>query len=364
MVALQHQTGDADEITVKLEDSMSDLPSPVLPERDPSPAEVGERGVVGAEARWDPIRHFKHQVALIRQLIPAPRGWDVFMGSLGTGIVGVRERRVRRNTKTEDPSAPPFAGLPRSSAKTRMSTQPDVKVRGTYVVLFLNGKTAKLQEWNGRSMSGFSSGFNRDKKVLTWESQRYDKKGRIIAKILENVKRGVEIVVAVRGSPGDTYRILGRTLRFRLKAPARFLVNKGEHVLVERGSSRVHKAILAQCLDAGLKAGVGLLPIRYPLAKDSNTTYCSACCWAPATAVLTFNEYDKEAATIFEGGKPDSVTPKNVKLVGKQRTSCADKKVSAARKRLRRSLCKSTMGSAKKRRAASLTGIVKPEKHN
>merc|ERR1712139_242398 len=69
----------------------------------------------------------------------------------------------------------------------------------------------------------------------------------------------------------------------------------------ERGSARVHKCVTAQCIDAGLKLGIGLVPHQYPFPKRSvKPQFCSACCWKPATAVLTFSSLDKKAADILD----------------------------------------------------------------
>lgn len=219
---------------------------------------------------WDPIQHFTHQVAVVQQFIPAPRKWNRFLGNLGTGILGARP-----------------------------ADSPDAD-KG-FVFLFLNAGAARLQEWNGRMMSGFAPSLDRQRRVLRWESQRNDKTGRVISQISEHVQAGVEVVVAVRSSPGELFHILGCTRNFCQDTEARFLPQPGDHLIGERGSARMHKYITAQCIDAALKAGIGLVPYQYPLPQRSwKPQFCTACCWKPATAILTFSSLGEKAAEILD----------------------------------------------------------------
>lgn len=240
----------------------------------PSLAAVKREQCSGRKARWDPVLHFTHQVALVRQLIPSPREWEIFQGSLGTGIVGVRPK-----------------------ATSRSAVQPG------FVILFVNAASARLQESYGKTISGFVPMLDRAARTLKWESQRSDHQGQVIARIFEHVHAGrCEVVVAVRATPGTDYAILGRTREICLLSPARFLVNGGDHLVAERGSNRIHRYVTAQCIDAGLKAGVGLVPCRYPVPAALRPLYCSGCCWAPASALLRFETLDEEAARIMEMG--------------------------------------------------------------
>lgn len=242
--------------------------------------------------RWDPIRHYTHQVALVRQFIPSPEKWEKFLGSLGTGIFGVRPMMQKSwPCKAEDGG----------------DQNPG------FIFLFLNAGSAKLQEWNGRAMSGFASSLDRRHRVLRWESQRNDKTGRVILQIIDHIRTGDQVVVAVRSGPGQSFRVLGYTRDVRLDSKAEFLLRHGDHLVGERGSARMHKHITAQCIDGGLKRGIGLVSYTYPLPQRSvKPQFCSACCWKPATAALTFGSLDQEAADILEAiSKPVSVAAVN-----------------------------------------------------
>eukprot|EP00927_Polykrikos_kofoidii_P021287 TRINITY_DN20191_c0_g2_i1.p1 TRINITY_DN20191_c0_g2~~TRINITY_DN20191_c0_g2_i1.p1 ORF type:complete len:379 (+),score=44.55 TRINITY_DN20191_c0_g2_i1:312-1448(+) len=345
--------GEAHAKKVKRENT-SQVFEPVLPLRDSLSEEVAGSDVTGdgTDVRWDPVRHFKHQVAFIRQLIPIPREWDVILGALGSGIVGVRERcrrpvsgprcSKRRKSFGSRSGSVRSSSLAKKKATTNLrsstTAEPLSTDSRTFIILFMNGKGSSLQQWHGRSLSNFASSFNKRNRTLTWESQRRDKKGRIIASMLDKVQAGAEIVVAVRATVGESYTILGRTQKCRLKAQARFLIDNGEHVVVERGSSRVHKAILARCLDDGLKAGIGLMPLKYPLPKNYQADYCGACCWAPATALLTFDEYDKKAAAVLGGSQVRGESRPRTRAKPKKLPTCDDeRKAAAIRRRWRRS---------------------------
>jgi len=239
---------------------------------------------------WDPIQHFKYQVALIHQLIPKPRKWESFYGGLGTGIIGVR------------PKHPPKDRPATAAPSTPGRVQP---LAAGYVILFINASTARLQNWNGRTLAGYTPMFDLERRKLRWESQRNDHHGRVIARITEYVQQGSQVVVAVRGGPGEDFRILGRTQQFSLEAPSRFLLQEGDHILAERGSRRIHRHVLAQCLDGGLKSGVGLVPHIYPLPRTfANPLFCSACCRTRATASVLFDEVDEVAASLLAAPQP------------------------------------------------------------
>lgn len=266
---------------------------------------------------WDPIRHFTHQVAVVRKFIPAPRKWERFLGNLGTGILGVRPLKKRKSS-ARGAIVPQSADAEVEGKAEAAGTEPH-----GFIFLFLNAGAARLQEWNGRTMSGFAPSLDRQRQVLKWESQRNDKTGRVISHIIEHVDAGAEVVVAVRSSPGEDFQILGRTRDFCRDSEARFLVEIGDHLIGERGSSRMHKFITAQCLDAGLKAGIGLVPHQYPLPTNRavKPLFCSACCWRPATAVLTFGSLDQNAAEILQAETTKRTSPQALTW---QRSSASD----------------------------------------
>jgi hypothetical protein len=174
---------------------------------------------------------------------------------------------------------------------------------GSFIFLFLNAGAARLQEWGGRTLAGFAPSLDRHKRELRWESQRNDKKGRVIQQICNHVREGVEVIVAVRSSPGQAFDILGRTKDFSLDSAARFLLEEGNDVICERGSFRVHRVITPHCLDAALRTGIGLLARQYPLPAKSGAVFCSGCCWKPAIALLRFEQLGEEAADILDSGK-------------------------------------------------------------
>eukprot|EP00928_Gymnodinium_smaydae_P019360 TRINITY_DN17412_c0_g1_i2.p1 TRINITY_DN17412_c0_g1~~TRINITY_DN17412_c0_g1_i2.p1 ORF type:complete len:313 (+),score=41.22 TRINITY_DN17412_c0_g1_i2:524-1462(+) len=151
--------------------------------------------------------------------------------------------------------------------------------------------------------------------MLKWESQRSDTSGRLIAQIVSHVQAGCEVVVAVRSGPGDDFEILGRTRDVRLNTNAEFLPQQGDHLVGERGSTRVHRHVTAQCLDVGLKNGTGLMAYRYPLADRAwKPRYCLACCWRPATAVLTFETLGEKACEILQASDAPTADPEKMNL--------------------------------------------------
>jgi len=166
--------------------------------------------------------------------------------------------------------------------------------------LFLNAGAARLQEWGGRMLAGFTPSLDRQKQELRWESQRSDKTGRVIQEICKHVAEGVEVVVAVRSGPGHAFTILGRTKEFSLDSAASFLPKAGDDLICEQGSARVHRVITAQCLDAALRTGIGLFPQRYPFTGKTGTVFCAGCCWKPATALLRFEHLGEQAAEILD----------------------------------------------------------------
>jgi len=230
---------------------------------------VEQGGLVRPQPRkiFDPITHFKHQVAVVRKLIPKPRKWIRFLGNLGTGILGVRPVRSAKGCK----------GQPKG-----------------FVILFLNASDCHLQAWGGKTLNGYTSCMNMQNGTLRWESQRSDVHGKLIDQINQHVMAGTQVVVAVRNKLQQEYGILGHAHNFQLEAKPQFLLQPGDSVVAERGSYRIHRQISAQCLDGGLKSGIGLIPYKYPLPKSfRRPNYCSICCMKRATALMTFDDFDR-----------------------------------------------------------------------
>jgi len=251
---------------------------------------------------WDPYRHFRHQVRFLDQLFPQlgpkrpfERRCETFMGTLGTGIVGVRPKRRASQAK---------------GARQSMSNQ-----AAGYIVLFLNAASAKIQEWSGKTLSGYKPSLNLQTRTLLWESQRSDLGGKVINRIASCALEGTMVVVAVRAAPNDSYRELGRTRSFRLESTSQLLLGAGDHIIVERGSNRIHRSILAQCLDGGLSSGIGLVRTTFP--PRFTPQFCTACCRTRATARLEFATLDAEAAAML--APPEAaVQPPTKRLRGKQ----------------------------------------------
>jgi hypothetical protein len=256
---------------------------------------------------FDPIIHFKHQMAVVRKLIPKPRKWTRFLGNLGTGVLGVRPVRSEKGR--------------RGQAKG-------------FVILFLNASDCHLQDWGGKTLNGYTSCMNMQNGTLRWESQRSDVHGKLIDQINQHVVAGAQVVVAVRSRLLQAYGILGYARNFKLEAKAQSLLQPGDSVVAERGSYRIHRQISAQCLDGGLKSGIGLIPYKYPLPKTfRRPNYCSICCMKRATALVKFDDFDRELAGLLQ---PPSSTGPRKRLYGKQPPPGHPKKLTSSNKRQRR----------------------------
>jgi hypothetical protein len=110
----------------------------------------------------------------------------------------------------------------------------------------------------------------------------------------------MEVIIVVRSRLGERFHVLGRTRDVHHVSMPRFLLKTGDHIVGERKSMRVHKEISVACLNAGLRAGVGLFAARYPLPEDYTGQFCAACCWEPAAASFNFESLGKNAADILE----------------------------------------------------------------
>jgi hypothetical protein len=108
----------------------------------------------------------------------------------------------------------------------------------------------------------------------------------------------------------------------------KFLVEEGCHVICD--GVRLHKNITASCLDVGLKAGIGLVPKRYPLPPKIANDYrfCKACCYSEPNARLHFTELNEEGVAIYGNRQPSVLTR------GRTRKSNV-KQETSPRKRLR-----------------------------
>lgn len=205
------------------------------------------------------------------------------------------------------------------------------------MILFLNASDCHLQHWGGKTLNGYTSCMNMQNGTLRWESQRQDVHGKLIEQISQHVMTGTQIVVAVRSGLHQPYGILGYTQNFKLEATSQFLLKPGDHVVAERGSYpiRIHRQVSAQCLDGGLKSGIGLVAYKYPLPRSvRRPSYCSMCCMKRATAVMTFDDFDKELAALLQ--PPCSTGATRKRLRGKQPPHGHRRKPTSSKKRQRR----------------------------
>merc|ERR1719293_75050 len=44
--------------------------------------------VTAIKEKWEPMKHFKHQVAFLNEIVPQP--WSLCFGAFGTGIIGIQ----------------------------------------------------------------------------------------------------------------------------------------------------------------------------------------------------------------------------------------------------------------------------------
>eukprot|EP00931_Biecheleriopsis_adriatica_P033621 TRINITY_DN19506_c0_g1_i1.p1 TRINITY_DN19506_c0_g1~~TRINITY_DN19506_c0_g1_i1.p1 ORF type:complete len:496 (-),score=123.33 TRINITY_DN19506_c0_g1_i1:25-1485(-) len=243
-----------------------------------------------------PTEHFRHQVGFINQVVAS--AWEVCFGMLGTGLVGVRMKRepVAEDAAgdeagpaaeggSEGGSSSGAAGTSPSSSNKRLLQQGDV------VILFRNAPACAAQSRNGKTSAAYEGGgLDVEKRTMSWSSQRRDKNSKLIKAIQSHVDSGGRLLVAVRPpvSTGDVdYRMLGQVCRLDNLQEAKFLVDEGDMVVQERGSSMMHKAITFHCLSASLKSGIGLTAVTYS-SKLSNPRWCLSCCYRPPSAVLHF----------------------------------------------------------------------------
>merc|ERR1711865_1269299 len=94
-------------------------------------------------------------------------------------------------------------------------------------------------------------------------------------------RSGGKVVVGVRGSNvAADYQKLGVVKKIDQINEAKFLVEEGSFVICD--GVKLHKNIGPSCIDVGLRAGIGLVPKRYPLPENQAKNYrlCKACCYS------------------------------------------------------------------------------------
>jgi len=133
---------------------------------------------------------------------------------------------------------------------------------------------------------------------------------------------------AAVASDGAKFKLLGAVSRIDNVQDAEFLVRDGSFVICD--GAKLHKAITINCLDAGLRAGIGLVPKRYPLSDREAKDYkcCKACCYTEANARLHFEELSEEGVATYTGGR-------HLRRKGKHKVKGEPTDASQPRKRLR-----------------------------
>jgi len=95
------------------------------------------------------------------------------------------------------------------------------------------------------------------------------------------------------------FKQLGMVTRVDDVQQARFILNKGDFVLCDQ--AKLHKNLGPDCLDAGLRMGIGLTSHVYPLPEKQAKNYklCTACCYSEGTARLHFDELNEEGVAAY-----------------------------------------------------------------
>jgi len=166
-------------------------------------------------------------------------------------------------------------------------------------------------------MGGFSDMLDKEKRSLHWNSQRGDKNSNVILAIVAHQRAGGRVVVGVRaGVSGKDFKKLGEVSRITDVQESKLLLNNGDVVIIESGGARVHRQIMPSCLDAGLKAGIGLSTANYPMReKEGGQKWrlCS-CCYITPSCNLHFNELHEDAVAAYTAGpisKPASIAKRH-----------------------------------------------------
>merc|ERR1719491_7149 len=125
--------------------------------------------------------------------------------------------------------------------------------------------------------------------------------------IVQHRKAGGRIVVGVRanqyayGIKHKSFDLLGEVSEISSIEKGRFLVEAGDDVLDECGTSSMHKAVGSSCLNESLRRGVGLKAVRYPFTSAWGTVrWCTACCYKPPSLDLHFKELGEDGSAAFK----------------------------------------------------------------
>lgn len=237
------------------------------------------------------ILHYRYQVACINSLVPPP--WKLCFGAFGSGIIGVRpevSRSKAAKIKKE-------MGEPR---KAEEDAPPSLPADST-VILLLNAPSFPQMARNGNTLGGYAEELNVAQATMRWSSQRRDRHNRMVNAITAHCNVGGRVVVVARSNADKRFKLLGDVALIDDVRKSGFLVQKGDGLLSERGNNLYHKTITVSCLNTGLKSGVGLCAVRYPVPPkgELKAKFCPNCCFRPPSALLHFKELQQEGVAAY-----------------------------------------------------------------
>jgi len=244
--------------------------------------------------------HFRHQVAFIEQIVAGE--WEVTFGGLGTGIVGIAPKAEPQAAAVETGSGAASSSTSNPAASEKPADKQLTK--DTVIVLFKNAPNCNWQTRNGKASGGYSSGvLDEEKNTLEWTSQRRDVNNKVIMTLVDHLGRGGRLLVAVRppqtGSVDGDYRLLGQVSRIDGLHLAELMVGEGNTVIRENGSKMTHRAILPDCLNLGLKKGVGLIAVKLTADNMKAHRFCVACCYRTPSCTLHFEELEPAGVSAY-----------------------------------------------------------------
>jgi len=321
--------------------------------------------------------HYVFQVAFINSVAPQP--WDPCFGGLGTGIVGVCPAGTW--TKPTKPTKPGWMSRPQSSTSQNLDTSQapvvdaDLDVVGgevpaedadaavdeddgnsadvlsfpleTTIIIFVNAPAHGLGSRSGRVLGGYSETINTALRTFQWSGQRCDKKAVKVKAIMAHRARGGRVVVAVRPFDDRTFRLLGEVSLIDGFHEHCCLVDHGDDVIQERGTHTFHKAITVQCLNLGLRSGIGLFPTKYLPTRIGLHRLCNGCCYEPAKITFHFDELSEKGITAFQLQATPGVKRERVKKEVKEEEDAGSPVVLTKRLKGKQTIIKSEFGSVK-----------------
>jgi len=261
--------------------------------------------------------HYKFQVALISSVVPEP--WTVCMGGLGSGIVCVRPgsekssgsssskapaakvKKEQLNEGEEDEALAAAGGDDEQVEEFAAKTLPE----DATVILLINSRHFGSMNRNGKTLGAYAGDvLDVEHGQMRWSSQHRDRSNRMLNAIVAHSERGGRIVVATRGAAEARaedcrhFKTLGEVSHITDVIRNHFLVEHGDTVIQERGSDLHHKVIKTQCIDTGLRSGIGLIPVKYRAGRFIGK-WCPRCSYEPGCALLHFKELKADGVAAF-----------------------------------------------------------------